>query len=74
MSRAINLRMAEADVRERCHESGVSISAIEPLKSGGTHLVCKTSAGADEIRLRLMNHIIHGAVQRYRFYRPGVPT
>lgn len=74
MSRAINLLMAEADVRDRCRESGVSISAIEPLKSGGTHLVCKTSEGADEIRLRLMNHIIHGAVQRHRFYRRGAPT
>jgi len=74
MSRAVNLRMAEADVRDRCQESGVSISAIEPLTSGGTHLICTTSEGADEIRLRLMNHIIHGAVQRYCFYRPDAPT
>ena len=74
MSRSVNLRMAEADVRDRCRESGVSIGAIEPLKSGGTHLVCNTNEGADEIRLRLMNHIIHGAVQRYRSYPPDAPT
>jgi len=70
MSRAMNLRMSETEVRARCNESGVSISAIEALKSGGTHLVCTTSEGADEIRLRLMNHLIHGAVERIRFYRP----
>ena len=74
MSRAVNLRMTEAEVRDRCRESGVSISTMEPLRSGGTHLVCKTSEGADEIRLKLMNHVIHGAVQRYPFYRPGAPT
>ena len=37
---------------------------------GGTHLVCTTGAGADEIRLRLAGHLIEGAVTRYRFYRP----
>lgn len=69
MSRAINLAMSEADVKARCAESGVSISAIEPLPTGGTHLVCTTSAGADEIRLRLGDHIIDGPVRRFRFYR-----
>lgn len=69
MSRAINLAMPEADVKARCVESGISISAIEPLQSGGTHLVCTTSAGADEVRLRLGNHIIEGAVRRFPFYR-----
>ena len=68
MSRAINLALAEADVKARCAESGVSISAIEPLQSGGTHLVCTTSAGADEIRLRFQDHIIQGTVRRFPFY------
>jgi hypothetical protein len=68
MSRAINLAMPETDVKAWCAENGVSISAIEPLQSGGTHLVCTTSAGADEIRLRLQDHIIKGTVRRFRFY------
>lgn len=68
MSRALNLQLSEADVRARCHESGVSISAIEPLRSGGTHLVCTTSDGAAEMRLRLGDHVIHGVVQRFPFY------
>lgn len=68
MSRAINLALAETDVKARCAESGVSISAIETLQSGGTHLVCTTRGGADEIRLRLQDHIIHGTVRRHPFY------
>jgi len=68
MSRALNLQLSEADVRARCHESGVSFSAIEPLRSGGTHLVCTTGDGADEMRLRLGDHVIHGVVQRFPFY------
>jgi len=53
--RAINLDLPEANVRQRCNDSGASISAIEPLPSGGTHLVCTTVEGADEMRLRLAN-------------------
>lgn len=71
MSRAINLSLPEAEVRARCEAAGVSISAIEPLLSGGTHLVCKTGEGAEEIRLRFSEQIIEGAVQRTPFYRPS---
>lgn len=69
----MNLKLSEADVRARCHESGISISTMEPLPSGGTHLVCTTSEGADEIRLRLSDHIIEGAVRRFPFYRARGP-
>ena len=69
MSRAMNLQLPEENVRERCKKSGVSISAIEVLPSGGTRLVCTTGEGADEMRLKLKGHIIQGAVQRFRFYR-----
>jgi len=68
VSRAINLSLPETDVRAHCTESGVSITVMEPLQSGGTHLVCATSAGADELRLRLRNHIIKGIVRRFSFH------
>jgi len=71
MSRAINLALSEAEVSEICLASGIGISAIERLPSGGTRLVCTTSGGADEIRLRLAGHLIEGAVDRFRFYRPS---
>ena len=69
MSRAINLSLPEADVRTGCTKNRVSISAIESLPSGGTRLVCTTSEGAEEIRLRFRNHVIAGPVKRFPFYR-----
>ena len=70
MSRAMNLSLPEAEVRRLCLAQGVSISAIEPLLSGGTRLVCTASTGAEELRLRLRGHLIEGEVKRFRFYRP----
>jgi hypothetical protein len=70
MSRAMNLSLPEEEVRRLCLAQGVSISAIEPLQSGGTRLVCTLSTGAEEMRLRLRGHIIEGNVIRHRFYRP----
>jgi len=69
----MNLSLSEANVLQRCAESGVSVSAIEPLPSGGTHLVCTTSEGADEMRLRLASNLITGRVPRYPFYRARGP-
>ncbi len=66
----MNLDLPEADVLAQCEKSGVRVSAIEPLLSGGTHLVCLTSDGADEIRLKLRSRIIAGAVRRAAFFRP----
>lgn len=71
MSRAMNLALPEEEVRRLCLEQGVSISAMEPLQSGGTRLVCTSSSGAEEMRLRLRGHLIEGDVNRFRFYRPS---
>ena len=70
MSRAMNLALPEAEVKDLCVSHGVSISAIEPLQSGGTRLICTTAAGAEDMRRHLGAHIIDGAVTRHRFYRP----
>ena len=67
----MNLSLPEAEVRRLCEAQGVSISVIEPLISGGTRLVCTSSAGAEEMRLRLRGHLIEGGVVRHRFYRPS---
>jgi len=69
MSRAINLALPMAEVRNLCARRGVSVSAIEPLPKGGTHLVCTTGDGADEIRLTLSDHLISRRVSRFPFYR-----
>lgn len=67
MSRAINLSMPEAGVVASCLKAGVSISAIEVLPSGGTHLVCTTGDGAETMRVKLKAHLIEGRVKRFAF-------
>jgi hypothetical protein len=69
VSRATNFDLPEQRVRDLCTKRGISISAIEPLPSGGTHLVCTTMEGADEVRLKFGKHIIKGAVRRFPFFR-----
>ena len=69
MSRAINLALPMAEVRNLCVQRGISVSAIEPLPQGGTHVVCTSGEGADEIRLTLGDHVITRRVSRFPFYR-----
>lgn len=70
MSRAMNLALPESEVNALCTAAGISVSAIEPLPSGGTRLVCTTAPGAETMRLRFRGNIIDGPVTRHRFYRP----
>lgn len=73
MSRAVNIDIAEQQVLAMCREAGVSVSASEPLPDGGTHLVCTTGAGADEMRSQFQDHIIPGAVRRLPFFTRREP-
>jgi len=73
MNRAMNLQLPEDQVRSHCEAGDISISAIEPLPGGGTHLVCTTRKGADQIRERLGDDLIHGIVKRFPFYRGRGP-
>ncbi len=70
MSRAMNLKLQEADVVTHCDKAGVAISAIETLASGGTHLVTVTGDGAAIMRRVLAKHIIEGQVKRFAFMHP----
>ena len=69
MSRAMNLSLSEAEVQSACAAAKVAISAIEPLPTAGTHVVCRTSEGADILRANLGKHLIEGKVKRFAFYR-----
>ena len=73
MSRAMNVKMAEDQVKALCDKAGVSISAIEVLPSGGTHLVCTTSDGAEAMRGKLKSHLIEGTVRRFPFINSRGP-
>ncbi|WP_309623287.1 hypothetical protein [Novosphingobium sp.] len=67
MSRAMNIRLPQAEVVAACAAAKVAISAIEVLPSGGTHLVCLNIEGADEMRHKLKKHLIEGRVKRFPF-------
>ncbi|MBW8783419.1 MAG: hypothetical protein JF593_02080 [Novosphingobium sp.] len=70
MSRAMNVKLSEDEIVSKCNAAGVSISAIEPLPSGATHLVCTTSEGAHQMRIKFKAHLIEGRVKRFPFYVP----
>lgn len=63
----MNLNLTEAVVASRCAKAGVSVSAIETLASGGTHLVCTTGDGAEQMRDVFKKNIIKGRVKRFAF-------
>jgi hypothetical protein len=67
MSRAMNLTLALDEVVKRCEAQSVSISAIEALPSGNTHLVCTTGEGAETMRKVFNKHVIEGRQKRYPF-------
>ncbi len=64
----MNLALAEAEVLASCQKSGVSVSTIETLPKGGTHLVCTTGDGAEQMRRVFKKHIIEGYVKRFAFF------
>jgi len=72
MSRAFNLAMTEEEILKHCASQNIDISALETLPNGGVRMVCKSSYGAAQIRLKLKRQIINGEVPRARF-RPRSP-
>ncbi len=69
MSRAMNLSLGHVEVLAMCEKFAVLISVIEPLPSGGTHLVCVREEGAELMRLKFKNSLVAGHVKRFPFYR-----
>lgn len=72
MSRAVLLLLPEKEVRAKCAEGEIGVSAIESLRDGGVRLVCMSVHGAELIRKKLKSHLIQGDVVRER-YRPSTP-
>lgn len=64
----MNLTSAQADVRSFCDAKGISISDIETLPSGGTHVVCTLSEGAEDVRRKFAKQIIPGKVRRFAYF------
>jgi len=72
MSRALFVKLGEAEVINRCHAENVGISAIERLPAGGVRLVCMSVDGAATMMRKFKTHLIKGAVDRQR-HRPIRP-
>lgn len=69
----MNLAIPEPIALAKCRDAGVSVSSSEPLPDGGTHLVCTTMEGADEMRLQFQDHLVRGIVRRHPFYAKREP-
>lgn len=67
ITRAMNVSLDEQDVSNLCEANSLRISAIEPLVSGGTHVVLRTIEEADRARHLMRNAIIIGSVKRTAF-------
>ncbi|QUT04230.1 hypothetical protein KFK14_13930 [Sphingobium phenoxybenzoativorans] len=76
MSRAINLDAPIQSVEAMCAKHSIDISAIEPLPSGGTRVVLRTSDGAADLRRRMSGKVLEGRVVRSGLYmaRPPLPA
>ena len=67
ITRAMNVSLDEQQVLKLCETNALRISAIEPLVSGGTHLVLVTIEEADQARYLMRKEIITGSVKRTPF-------
>lgn len=63
----MNVSLDEQQVLKLCETNALRISAIEPLVSGGTHLVLVTIEEADQARYLMRKEIITGSVKRTPF-------
>lgn len=72
MTRAMQVAMSEQEVIAKCLAESVSVSAIEPLPSGGVRLVCSSVHGAEVMRLKFKSKIISEEQARER-HRPVSP-
>lgn len=70
MSRAINVSLNEAEVKKLCDAKGIAISAMEPLPSGGTRVICVLMEGTDAVRAAVGKKVLDDKVRRYRFFDP----
>ncbi|HEV8406890.1 MAG TPA: hypothetical protein VGQ34_03055 [Sphingomicrobium sp.] len=68
----MQLAMSEQEVLALCASKDVAVSAIEPLPSGGTRLVCRSSSGADIVRQKAKAKIIVDEQAREK-HRPATP-
>lgn len=68
-TRAVNIDADTPAVLAMCERKGVSISAVEPLPGGGTHVVLVTLDDADTIRHAFKGKLLPRNTRRTPFLR-----
>lgn len=71
MSRAMNVDASHADVIAMCAKHNATISAIEPLLSGGTRVVMMNGDDAATVRRAFKSKVMEGKVTRTLWVRNG---
>lgn len=64
MSRALNINAAEDDIIATCKKSGIEISMIEQLHSGGTRIVLNNTTDTASIAETYRTKLLTGPVTR----------
>ncbi len=67
LSRAINVNLSEPQVLATCEKHSASVSAIEPIASGGTRVVLKNIIDADRMRFVFGKKVMQGLTMRTRW-------
>ena len=68
MSRVVNLNESAQVITALCEKFSLGVSTMEPLQSGGTRVVTTTADGAIDLRKRMKNKVLDGAVVRSGLY------
>ncbi len=64
MSRAMNLSVAQDEIKRICADMGISTTSVEPLLPSGSRVVCLTADGAFALRKKMHSQVIEGSVKR----------
>lgn len=67
MSRALFVKLTEAEVIAKCQGAKVRISALEKLPAGGVRLVCMSTEGAATMTRKLKSSLMPDTAQRSPF-------
>jgi len=73
MSRILNIDLPESEVIRICAKLAIDVVSIEPLTSGGTHIIFFSNKDAERLCGAINAHLIKGVVRRFPFYGARLP-
>jgi len=64
VNRALHLNLSPDAILSACTQMQLRVTAIEPLLSGGTRVVCASTVDSASLRKRFKEKLIEGPVRR----------